>query len=117
MSFLHMLPEVGMNCTSNRPLLDGTSASRLKEPIEVRIGDSDYWYTFWPEMQQVAIAAAFVFGLGALDVGTAAHAKAFNNARYAACYKKYAPKHGYSPGWIFLPDYCYEGILGYSPTK
>ena len=31
MPFLHMLPDLGMNYTFNRPLLDGTSPARLKE--------------------------------------------------------------------------------------
>jgi hypothetical protein len=31
MPFLHMLPDVGMNYTFNRPLLDGASRARLKE--------------------------------------------------------------------------------------
>src|SRR5262249_38739372 len=47
MPFLHMLPDPGMNYTFNRPLLDGTSPSRLKElaAIAPRIKHYDSWHT------------------------------------------------------------------------
>jgi hypothetical protein len=108
MPFLHKLPDVGMNYTFNRPLLDGTSPARLKElsAIAPRIKDQG-------RLKMVIVAAAFVFGLAALAIGTPADAKGFNNAKYVACYNRYAPRHGYSPGWVFIPDYCYEGRLGY----
>jgi hypothetical protein len=56
MPFLHMLPDVGMNYTFNRPLLDGTSPARLKElsAIAPRIKDYDSWYTVWLEVAKKA---------------------------------------------------------------
>jgi len=47
MPFLYMLPDVGMNYTFNRPLLDGSSPARLKElgAIAPRIKDYNSWYT------------------------------------------------------------------------
>ena len=58
MPFLHMLPDVGMNYTFNRPLLDGTSAARLKElsAITPRIKDYDSWYRVWLEVAKKAEA-------------------------------------------------------------
>ena len=58
MPFLHMLPDVGMNYTFNRPLLDGTSAARLKElsAITPRIKDHDSWYRVWLEVAKKAEA-------------------------------------------------------------
>jgi hypothetical protein len=58
MPFLHMLPDVGMNYTFNRPLLDGTSPARLKElsAIAPRIKDYDSWYTVWLEVAKKAEA-------------------------------------------------------------
>jgi hypothetical protein len=58
MAFLHMLPDVGMNYTFNRPLLDGTSPARLKElsAIAPRIKDYDSWYTVWLEVAKKAEA-------------------------------------------------------------
>jgi hypothetical protein len=58
MPFLHMLPDVGMNYTFNRPLLDGTSPARLKElsAISPRIKDYDSWYTVWLEVAKKAEA-------------------------------------------------------------
>jgi hypothetical protein len=45
MAFMQMLPDVGMNYTFNRPLLDGTSPARLKEigAIAPRIKDYNSW--------------------------------------------------------------------------
>src|SRR5262245_32690484 len=56
MAFLHMLPDVGMNYTFNRPLLDGTSPARLKELSAVahRIKDYESWYTVWLEVAKKA---------------------------------------------------------------
>ena len=58
MPFLHLLPDLGMNYTFNRPLLDGTSAARLKElsAITPRIKDYDSWYTVWLEVAKKAEA-------------------------------------------------------------
>jgi hypothetical protein len=58
MPFLHILPDVGMNYTFNRPLLDGTSPARLKElsAIAPRIKDYDSWYTVWLEVAKKAEA-------------------------------------------------------------
>jgi DNA-binding transcriptional LysR family regulator len=58
MPFLHMLPDVGMNYTFNRPLLDGTSPARLKElgAIAPRIKDYDSWYAVWLEVAKKAEA-------------------------------------------------------------
>jgi hypothetical protein len=56
MPFLHMLPDVGMNYTFNRPLLDGTSPARLKElgAVAPRIKDYDSWYTVWRDVAKTA---------------------------------------------------------------
>jgi hypothetical protein len=58
MPFLHMLPDVGMNYTFNRPLLDGTSPARLKElgSVAPRIKDYESWYTVWLEVAKKAEA-------------------------------------------------------------
>jgi pimeloyl-ACP methyl ester carboxylesterase len=58
MPFLHMLPDLGMNYTFNRPLLDGTSPARLKElsAIAPRIKDYESWHTVWLEVAQRAEA-------------------------------------------------------------
>jgi len=58
MPFLHMLPDLGMNYTFNRPLLDGTSPARLKElgGVAPRIKDYDSWYTVWLEVAKRAEA-------------------------------------------------------------
>jgi pimeloyl-ACP methyl ester carboxylesterase len=49
MPYIHLLSDPGMNYTLNRPLLDGTSPSRLKEvgSIAPQIKDYDSWYTAW----------------------------------------------------------------------
>jgi len=56
MPFMHMLPDLGMNYTFNRPLLDGTSPARLKElsPIAARIKDYDSWHKVWLEIAKKA---------------------------------------------------------------
>jgi hypothetical protein len=58
MPFLQMLPDVGMNYTFNRPLLDGTSPARLKEvgAIAPRIKDYESWYTAWLDIAKKAEA-------------------------------------------------------------
>jgi hypothetical protein len=58
MPFLHILPDVGMNYTFNRPLLDGKSPARLKElsAIAPRIKDYDSWYSVWLEVAKKAEA-------------------------------------------------------------
>jgi hypothetical protein len=58
MPFLKMLPDLGMNYTFNRPLLDGMSPARLKElsAIAPRIKDYDSWYTVWLEVAKKAEA-------------------------------------------------------------
>ena len=58
MPFLHMLPDLGMNYTFNRPLLDGTSPARLKEvgAIAPRIKDYDSWHSAWLELSKRAEA-------------------------------------------------------------
>jgi pimeloyl-ACP methyl ester carboxylesterase len=52
MAYTHMLPDPGMNYTLNRPLLDGTSPSRLKEigAVAPRIKDYDSWHEVWLEL-------------------------------------------------------------------
>ena len=54
--YLHLLPDPGMNYTFNRPLLDGTSPSRLKElsAIAPKIKDYDSWHTVWLEVAKKA---------------------------------------------------------------
>jgi hypothetical protein len=56
MAFMQMLPDVGMNYTFNRPLLDGTSPARLKElgAIAPRIKDYGSWHTLWLEVAKKA---------------------------------------------------------------
>src|SRR5262249_54508536 len=58
MPFMHMLPDLGMNYTFNRPLLDGTSPARLKElsAIAPRIKDYDSWHKVWLEIAKKAEA-------------------------------------------------------------
>src|ERR1700759_2257332 len=58
MAFMQMLPDLGMNYTFNRPLLDGTSPARLKElsAIAPRIKDYESWHTVWLEVAQRAEA-------------------------------------------------------------
>jgi len=52
MPYVHMLPDPGMNYTLNRPLLDGTSPSRMKEvgAVAPRIKDYDSWHSVWLEL-------------------------------------------------------------------
>jgi hypothetical protein len=52
MPYIHMIPDPGMNYTLNRPLLDGTSATRLKEigAVAHRIRDYESWHTVWLEL-------------------------------------------------------------------
>jgi hypothetical protein len=52
MPYNHMLPDPGMNYTLNRPLLDGTSPSRLKEigAVAPRIKDYESWHKVWLEL-------------------------------------------------------------------
>jgi pimeloyl-ACP methyl ester carboxylesterase len=49
MAYLHMLSDLGMNYTLNRPLLDGTSPSRIKEigAVAPEIKDYESWHTVW----------------------------------------------------------------------
>ena len=56
--FLHMLPDLGMNYTFNRPLLDGTSPARLKElgAVAPRIKDYEFWCAVWLEVARKAEA-------------------------------------------------------------
>jgi hypothetical protein len=56
MPFMQMLPDPGMNYTFNRPLLDGTSPSRLKEvgAIAPRIKDYNSWNTAWLDLAKRA---------------------------------------------------------------
>jgi pimeloyl-ACP methyl ester carboxylesterase len=58
MPFMHLLPDPGMNYTLNRPLLDGTSPTRLKEisAVAPRIKDYDSWHTVWLELAMRAEA-------------------------------------------------------------
>jgi len=58
MPFMNMLPDLGMNYTFNRPLLDGTSPARLKEvgAIAPRIKDYDSWHTAWLDLAKRAEA-------------------------------------------------------------
>ncbi|MBV8912673.1 MAG: hypothetical protein JOZ05_06505 [Acetobacteraceae bacterium] len=58
MPYIHMLPDVGMNYTLNRPLLDGMSPSRLEEigAVAPRIKDYESWYTVWLELARRAEA-------------------------------------------------------------
>ena len=56
MAYMHLLPDLGMNYTLNRPLLDGTSPARLKEvgSIAPLIKDYDTWYTAWLGLAKAA---------------------------------------------------------------
>lgn len=58
MPYVHLLPDPGMNYTLNRPLLDGTSPSRLKEigAVAPRIKDYESWHTVWLELARRAEA-------------------------------------------------------------
>ena len=58
MPYIHLLSDVGMNYTLNRPLLDGTSPSRLEEisAVAPRIKDYGSWYAVWLELAQRAEA-------------------------------------------------------------
>ncbi|HKN11359.1 MAG TPA: hypothetical protein VJ376_18040 [Pseudomonadota bacterium] len=64
-------------------------------------------------MKKIAVAAAVLFGLGALAVATPAEAKGFNNAKYIACHKRMASRYSYSPGYVFMVNDCYYGRMGY----
>ena len=52
MPYVHMQPDPGKNYTLNRPLLDGTSPSRMKEvgAVAPRIKDYDSWHSVWLEL-------------------------------------------------------------------
>jgi pimeloyl-ACP methyl ester carboxylesterase len=56
MPYLRLLDDPGMNYTLNRPLLDGTSPSRLKEvgAIAPQIKDYTTWHTAWLRLAQQA---------------------------------------------------------------
>ena len=49
MAYLHMLSDLGMNYTLNRPLLDGTSPARIKEigAVAPEIKDYESWHAVW----------------------------------------------------------------------
>ena len=50
MPYMHMrCPIRAMNCTLNRPLLDGTSAARIKEigAVAPQIKDYESWHAVW----------------------------------------------------------------------
>ena len=49
MPYMHMLSDPGMNYTLNRPLLDGTSAARIKEidAVAPQIKDYESWHAVW----------------------------------------------------------------------
>jgi pimeloyl-ACP methyl ester carboxylesterase len=58
MPYIHMLPDPGMNYTLNRPLLDGTSPSRLAEigAAAPRIKNYESWHSVWLELAKKAEA-------------------------------------------------------------
>jgi len=64
-------------------------------------------------MKKIAVAAALIFGLGALAVATPADAKGFNNAKYIACHKRMNSRYSYSPGYVFMLNDCYSSRMGY----
>jgi pimeloyl-ACP methyl ester carboxylesterase len=49
MAYLHMLSDLGMNYTLNRPLLDGEATARIQEvrAVAPQIKDFDSWHTVW----------------------------------------------------------------------
>ena len=49
MPYIHMLSDPGMNYTLNRPLLDGTSAARIKEigAVAPQIKNYESWHAIW----------------------------------------------------------------------
>ena len=58
MPYMHMLSDPGMNYTLNRPLLDGTSAARIKE-IDAgapQIKDYESWHAVWLRLAKRAEA-------------------------------------------------------------
>src|ERR671931_2378718 len=56
MAYLQILPDLGMNYTLNRPLLDGQAAARIEEVSAVapQITDFDSWHTVWLGLAQTA---------------------------------------------------------------
>ena len=82
MPFLHMLPDLGMNYTFNRPLLDGTAPARLEElsTIAPRIKDvepgkskfevigSNAVRACWPLASGQTLALIANFGTERLDI-------------------------------------------------
>ena len=58
MAYIQLLADPGMNYTLNRPLLDGTSPSRLEEisAVAPRIKDYESWHTVWLELAKRAEA-------------------------------------------------------------
>ena len=64
MAFIHMLSDLGMNYTLNRPLLDGTSQARIKEigAVAPQIKDYESWHAVWLGLakRSMEIAQAYV---------------------------------------------------------
>jgi hypothetical protein len=58
MPYMHMLSDPGMNYTLNRPLLDGTSAARIKEidAVAPQIKDYESWHAVWLRLAKRAEA-------------------------------------------------------------
>lgn len=56
MAYLHMLSDLGMNYTLNRPLFDGQAKVRIQEVSAVapQIKDFDSWYTVWLGLAKTA---------------------------------------------------------------
>ena len=57
MAYLHILPELSMNYTVNRPLNDGKATARIAETraLAPRIKDFDSWSAVWLEAAQKAV--------------------------------------------------------------
>ena len=56
MAYLHILPELSMNYTVNRPLNDGKATARIAEAraLAPKIKDFDSWSAVWLEAAQKA---------------------------------------------------------------
>jgi pimeloyl-ACP methyl ester carboxylesterase len=56
MAYLHMLSDLGMNYTLNRPLFDGQAKVRIQEVSAAapQIKDFDSWYTVWLSLAKTA---------------------------------------------------------------
>jgi hypothetical protein len=52
MAYFHILKDLGMNYTLNRPLLDGNATARIEvaKTLAAKIVDFDTWHSAWLDL-------------------------------------------------------------------